>query len=110
MLSEVQQIADDVVVIRQGQLVTAGPLRELSGPAQAVHVQTPDRDRLSRLLAQHAQAVEADGPHGLRVRGLDAAAIADLAAAHGLRVHGLTSDHPSLEQLFLGLTGERTNA
>lgn len=110
VLSEVQQIADDVVVIRQGRLVAAGPLRELSGAAQAVHVQTPDRDALSRLLAQHTQVVEADSPHGLRVRGLDAAAIADLAAAHGLRVHGLTSDQPSLEQLFLDLTGERTNA
>ncbi|MEV4893648.1 ATP-binding cassette domain-containing protein [Nonomuraea sp. NPDC055795] len=110
VLSEVQQIADDVVVIQRGRLLTAGPLRELSGTAQAVRVRTPDSAALSRLLAGHARLVEADGPHGLRVLGADAAVIADLAAAHGLRVHGLTSDDPSLEQLFLDLTGERANA
>ncbi|GII82347.1 multidrug ABC transporter ATP-binding protein [Sphaerisporangium siamense] len=109
-LGEMQQIADDVVVIRQGRLLGAGPLRELSGAAPAVLVRTPDGAALSRILARQARAVEADGPDDLRVHGLEAAAIADLAAAHGLRVHGLTSHRPSLEQLFLDLTGERTNA
>ncbi|GII60900.1 ABC transporter ATP-binding protein [Sphaerisporangium krabiense] len=108
-LGEMQQIADDVVVIRQGRLLGAGPLRELSGPAPAVLVRTPDGAALSRILARQAR-VEADGAGELRVRGLEAAAIADLAATHGLRVHGLTSERPSLERLFLDLTGERTNA
>ncbi|WP_327092355.1 ATP-binding cassette domain-containing protein [Nonomuraea sp. NBC_01738] len=110
VLSEMQQLADDVVVIGKGRLLSAGPLSALTDAAPAVLVQTSDSDALSRILVQHAGVVEADGPHGLRVRGLEAADIADLAAAHGLRVHGLTSDHPSLEQLFLDLTGERTNA
>ncbi|MER6946007.1 ATP-binding cassette domain-containing protein [Nonomuraea sp. NPDC000554] len=108
VLSEVQQVADDVVVIRQGRLLTAGPLHELSRTAQAVRVTTPDATRLSRILARDADLVEAGGPQGLRVRGLDPARIADLAAAHGLRIHGLTTEHPSLEELFLDLTSERT--
>ncbi|MEU0569387.1 ATP-binding cassette domain-containing protein [Nonomuraea sp. NPDC005983] len=110
VLSEVQQVADDVVVIRQGRLLTAGPLYELSSAAQAVRVTTPDATRLSQILAREADLVDADGPQGLRVRGLDPAQIADLAAAHGLRIHGLTTEHPSLEQLFLDLTSERTHA
>ncbi|MEV0596872.1 ABC transporter ATP-binding protein [Nonomuraea cavernae] len=110
VLSEVQQIADDVVVIRQGRLLTAGPLHELTGTAQAVLVRSPDSAELSRILTRHAQAVRADGPDELRVRGLDAARIADLAAGQGLRIHGLTSEHPSLEQIFLDLAGERTKA
>ncbi|MFC4009993.1 ATP-binding cassette domain-containing protein [Nonomuraea purpurea] len=110
VLSEVQQVADDVVVIRQGRLLTAGPLRDLAGTAQSVRVSSPDATRLARVLAPTAHRIDVDGPRDLRVHGLDPAQIADLAAAHELRVHGLTTHQPSLEELFLNLTGERTNA
>ncbi len=109
-LGEVQQVADDVVVIRQGRLVAAGALGELAGAAHVVRVSSPDADRLARVLAPAARAIDLDGPHDLRVHGLEPARIADLAAAHELRVHGLAADRPSLEKLFLDLTGERTDA
>ncbi|WP_020576738.1 ABC transporter ATP-binding protein [Actinopolymorpha alba] len=108
VLSEVQQVADDVVVIREGRLLAAGSLRDLSSTSQAVLVRTPDATELGQILAPAAYLVEANGPQELRVRGLDPSRIADLAAARGLRIHGLTAEHPSLEQLFLDLTGERT--
>lgn len=110
VLSEVQQVADDVVVIRKGRLLAAGPLRELLSTARAVLVRSPDAAELGRLLTRSTHPVEANGPQDLRVRGLDPAQIGDLAAAHGLRIHGLAPEHPSLEQLFLDLTGERTHA
>ncbi|GLY78103.1 ABC transporter ATP-binding protein [Actinoallomurus iriomotensis] len=109
-LSEVQQVADEVVVIRKGRLLAAGPLRELLGTARAVLVRSPDAAELGRLLRRSTHPVEATGPQDLRVRGLDPAQVGDLAAAHGLRVHGLASEHSSLEQLFLDLTGDRTCA
>lgn len=110
VLSEVQQVADDVVVIRKGRLLAAGPLRELLSTARAVLVRSPDAAELGRLLTRSTHPVEANGPQDLRVRGLDPAQIGDLAAAHGLRIHGLAPEHSSLEQLFLDLTGERTQA
>ncbi|MEQ4724476.1 ATP-binding cassette domain-containing protein [Nonomuraea sp. B19D2] len=110
VLSEVQQVADDVVVIRQGRLLAAGSLHELSGTTQAVLVRTPDATELRPILSRQAHRVDTTSPQDLRVRGLDPARIADLAAAHGLRVHGLTTEHRSLEEIFLDLTGERTNA
>ncbi|MER7367921.1 ABC transporter ATP-binding protein [Nonomuraea wenchangensis] len=109
-LGEVQQVADDVVVIRRGRLVAAGALGELAGAAHVVRVSSPDADRLARVLAPAARAIDLDGPHDLRVHGLEPARIADLAAAHELRVHGLAAERPSLEELFLDLTGERTDA
>ncbi|MFK4039053.1 ABC transporter ATP-binding protein [Nonomuraea wenchangensis] len=109
-LGEVQQVADDVVVIRRGRLVAAGALGELAGAAHVVRVSSPDADRLARVLAPAARGIDLDGPHDLRVHGLEPARIADLAAAHELRVHGLAADRPSLEELFLDLTGERTDA
>ncbi|MFC4118001.1 ABC transporter ATP-binding protein [Nonomuraea zeae] len=109
VLSEVQQAADDVVVIGRGRLLAAGSLRDLPGTAQDVLVRTPDATELCPILAREAHRVDATGPEDLRVRGLDPARVAGLAAAHGLRVHGLTTEDRSLEELFLDLTGERTH-
>jgi ABC-2 type transport system ATP-binding protein len=40
------------------------------------------------------------------VTGLDAPAVADLAAAHGIPVHELTPRSASLEQAYLDITGD----
>ncbi|GAB3140516.1 ABC transporter ATP-binding protein [Micromonospora sonneratiae] len=114
VLSEVQQLVDDVVVIRRGELVAAGPWSRLAGPP-AVLVTSPDADLLAAALAAGpgagtrtaAPRVEPVGPGRLRVSGLDAPGVADLAAAHGLRVHELATENTSLEQLFLHLTTDR---
>ncbi|MEU8233572.1 ATP-binding cassette domain-containing protein [Actinoplanes sp. NPDC048967] len=111
VLSEVQQLVDDVVVIRRGELVAAGPWSRLAGPP-AVLVRSPDADRLAAALRDSrpdgdAPQVEAAGHGGLRVRGLDAPGVADLAAAHQLRVHELVTEKSSLEQLFLDLTSDK---
>ncbi|GAA4215674.1 ABC transporter ATP-binding protein [Actinocatenispora rupis] len=105
VLGEVRQIADDVLVLHRGRLVAAGPWAELAGPL-AVVVGTPDAPALARLLTAHALTVTPDGPHHLRVRGADAARIADLAAADGVRVHELRTEPADLERLFLDLTAE----
>ncbi|GGM48317.1 ABC transporter ATP-binding protein [Dactylosporangium sucinum] len=109
MLSEIQQLVDDVVVIRRGELVAAGPWSRLAGPP-AVLVTSPDAEALaSALTAGPANGgavpfVEVVGPDRLRVHGLDAPGVADLAAARRLRVHELVTESTSLEQLFLHLT------
>ncbi|MDG4796854.1 ATP-binding cassette domain-containing protein [Micromonospora sp. WMMD1082] len=112
VLSEIQQLVDDVVVIRRGELVAAGPWSRLAGPP-AVLVSSPDADRLAAALrvsgpAGDAPRVEAVEAGRLRVHGLDAPRVADLAAAHRLRVHELVTESASLEQLFLQLTTDRT--
>ncbi|GGS81924.1 ABC transporter ATP-binding protein [Nonomuraea spiralis] len=105
VLADVQQVADDVVVIGRGRLLAAGRLRELCGAEPDVLVRTPDAAGLRAVLVAEAELVELTGPHDLRVRGLAPARVAELAAAHGLPVHGLTAEQPTLERLFLGLTG-----
>ncbi|MEU7845342.1 ATP-binding cassette domain-containing protein [Micromonospora sp. NPDC049114] len=111
-LGEIQQLVDDVVVIRRGELVAAGPCSRLAGPP-AVLVTSPDADALAAVLTADppnggtAPHVEAVRPDRLRVRGLDAPSIADLAAAHHVRVHELVVETPSLEELFLHLTTDK---
>ncbi|GAA2355588.1 ABC transporter ATP-binding protein [Dactylosporangium salmoneum] len=112
VLSEIQQLVDDVVVIRRGELVAAGPWSRLAGPP-TVLITSPDAEALaSTLKAAPANGgtvpfVEAVGPDRLRVHGLDAPSVADLAAAHRLRVHELVTESASLEQLFLDLTTDK---
>ena len=111
VLSEVQQLVDDVVVIRRGELVAAGPWSRLAGPP-AVLVGSPDSDRLATALRESRPAgaaprVEAVGGGRLRVHGLDAPGVADLAATRQLRVHELVTESTSLEQLFLDLTADK---
>ncbi|BCJ70380.1 ABC transporter ATP-binding protein [Polymorphospora rubra] len=113
VLSEVGQLADDVVVIRGGELVAAGPWARLAGPA-AVLVRSPDAEALAVILASAVRATGAGGsrvePVGvdqLRVPGLAAPVIADLAATHGIRIHELVTEHASLEQLFFHLTPDQ---
>ncbi len=96
VLSELEQVADHVVVIRSGRLVTSGPVASLGG--SVVVVKSPDAVRLGALLG----APVVDGE--LRVPGIPAAEIADRAAAAGLRIHELTPSRSSLEEVFLELT------
>ena len=54
-------------------------------------------------------AVTRQDDGGLTVTGMDAPAIADVAAGHGVAVHELVPRHASLEQAYLDLTGDSTD-
>ncbi|GAB2949720.1 ABC transporter ATP-binding protein [Micromonospora polyrhachis] len=115
VLSEVEQLVDDVVVIQRGELVAAGPWAQLAG-SPAVLVRSPDAGALATVLTADPKAgppaprVEALGPDQLRVHGADVAYVADLAASHQLRVYELRTDDSSLEELFLRLTADQAKA
>ncbi|MEV6153423.1 ATP-binding cassette domain-containing protein [Nonomuraea sp. NPDC052129] len=107
VLSEVDQMAERVVVIRDGRLVTAGALADLYGEP-AVLVRSPQAVLLrTALLAGHGDAVQVRTPRPdtLRILGLTAVQIAADAAAHGIALHEITPERPTLEQSFLHLTG-----
>ncbi|MGW2085274.1 ABC transporter ATP-binding protein [Streptomyces sp. NPDC001880] len=112
VLSEVQQIVDDVVVIREGRLVAAGEPAEIERLSPGtVLVRSPDAAALRAVLLRGtAEGGAADRvdlmPDGtLCVHGMADSAVADLAAAERLRVYGLSAG-TSLEQLFLRLAGD----
>lgn len=108
VLSEVQQLVDHVVIINRGRLVRQGPLADLSGSAaQVVSVRAPATDDLFDTLtstADNGTRVERVGPDTLRVTGMPAARVGDLAFAAGIRLHELTPQHNGLEDVFFALT------
>ncbi len=106
VLSEVQQLVDQVVIIRRGQLVHHGPLAELSGPdAHVVSIRSPRTEALTAALsAAEGCRVERAGPDRLRVTGVPASRIGDIAFAAGVMLHELTPHAVGLEDVFFSLT------
>ena len=105
LMSEMQLIADRVVVIGRGRLIADADIDEVLGGlgAQWVRVRTPDRDALHRGLTDRA-VVERTGSDELEVQGLSATEIGDLAHAIGVPVHHLAEVEQSLERAYLSLT------
>jgi ABC-2 type transport system ATP-binding protein len=106
LLSEMQLLADDVVIIAAGRLVRQGPVDEVIGSiAQSarVRVRTPQvRELTAALSAQNARVDRGDG--FLLVSGVDAATVGRTALAAGVELHELTTERPDLEGVFLELT------
>jgi ABC-2 type transport system ATP-binding protein len=108
LLSEVQQLVDDVVIINRGRCVRQGPLSGLShldGPV--VSVRTPDPDRLHAALARAGvdrERITRTGPDRLRVTGMQPDDVGRLAFAEQLPVLWLTAEQSDLEQVFFAAT------
>src|SRR5918993_4138311 len=110
LMSEVQLVADRVVVIGDGRLVADSTVAELLGRAGGprVRVCTPRPDDLVRHLPAHALA-ERTGTDELEVAGIGSADVGDLAHAIGVPVHHLSEVEQSLEHAYLALTGQQVD-
>lgn len=105
LLAEMEQLADDLVVIHQGGLVTTGTVADLRTAATSVSVRTPSPEPLGVLLEGAGGTVEVREDGGLLVRGLTAAEIGECAHSAGITLHELVTRTGSLEELFLAWTG-----
>ncbi|MDT5027021.1 MAG: type transport system ATP-binding protein, partial [Micromonosporaceae bacterium] len=106
LLSEMELLADDVIIIAAGKLITQGPVSEVldSVHTGTVRVRTPKADELSAELRKLGAGV-APGPDGaLQVTGVDAATVGRAALTAQVELHELVADKPDLEQVFLQLT------
>ncbi|MGW2621788.1 ABC transporter ATP-binding protein [Micromonospora taraxaci] len=107
LLSEMQLLADDVVIIAAGQLIRQGPVDQVLGSmAQGaqVRVRTPQAEALTTALKAQSATVNVDEQGVLLVSGVDAPTIGRAALAAGVELHELTTERPDLERVFLELT------
>lgn len=102
LLAEVEHLADDVIVINLGRLVTEGSLAELQQTAALVRTSEPAR--LTDELRRAGATTEEDGSDGIVVRGMPIEQVGELAFTAGLPLHELSHRAGSLEELFLGWT------
>jgi ABC-2 type transport system ATP-binding protein len=109
LLAEVEQICTHVGVMRTGRLVFQGTLDQLRRTGTArIRVETPEPEAAAKVLAALGLADPrvADGEVTAQLGDLlPELACAELVHAD-VPVRGLATVRPSLEDLFVGLTGE----
>lgn len=123
LMGEMQQSTDQVIVINRGRLVADVDVEELTTSAAQVIVLSPRSDELRALLVDHGGKIHQttseatvgnesqgmDPAHSaLRVAGLSAPRIGELAAANRIPLYELTPEQTDLETAFLALTEQET--
>lgn len=103
VLAEVALMADDVVVIDNGRLITQTTVGLLTAPT-SVTVRSPQPQRLVEALTAVGAVIDMDDTGRLEVADLSAEDIGEIAARKQLVLHELTPRTHSLEEVFLRLT------
>jgi len=111
LMSEMALTADHLIIIGRGRLLADTPTETfITASTRAdVLVRSPRAGDLAALLTANGATISVEDDGGLAVTGLDAPAIADLAAQHGIPVHALVPRQPSLEQAYLDLSAASTD-
>jgi ABC-2 type transport system ATP-binding protein len=106
LMSELEGIADDLVVIGRGRLIAQTSVSELlsSRSDGRVHVRTPQLTEVMAALAGAGATVMSTGSDALVVTGLEPDRVAELVSEHGLRLHELYRERTSLEEAFIDIT------
>ncbi|RZU74286.1 ABC-2 type transport system ATP-binding protein [Micromonospora kangleipakensis] len=111
LMSEMEQTADQLIVIGRGRLIADAPVAELiaASAAASVLVRGPQPVALAALgerLTAEGATVTPHGADGLTVSGAAADRVGDVAYELGVRMHELTPMTGSLEQAFMELTAD----
>jgi ABC-2 type transport system ATP-binding protein len=106
LMGEMALTADHLVIIGRGRLLADMPTAEfIAANARGdVLVRSPRPGDLAGLLTSHGATVAIESDGGLAVSGMDAPAIADVAAGHDIGIHELTPRRASLEDAYLDIT------
>jgi len=106
LMTEMQLVADRLVVIGRGRILADTSMQEFitASSSGVVTVVTPDAGTLATLLAADGVRITSREAGRLEVAGLEAARIGEVAASHRLTLHELTPVSASLETAYLELT------
>ena len=101
-ISEMALTADQLLIVRRGELLEEIPTRELIERfPRNVFVRTPRRSGLTRVLTDMGATVLSEPGGGLSVTGMEAWKIASAAAKHYIPIQELTPSDASLENFYL---------
>ena len=105
VLTEMAQLADDVVIIAKGRLIKQAPMADVlaAGSGRGTRVRSPERDRLAAALARAGTEAQPLGDDGLAV-DVPPSTVGEVAAAERIVLHELVAEAESLEDIFLELT------
>ena len=108
LMSEMENTADELIVIGRGELIAAEPLTAFAerGTRPTVTVRTPDADALAAALATEGAAVAPYDVETLKVTGLSSDRIGEIAFEHRVLLRELATQTASLEAAFMELTAD----
>jgi ABC-2 type transport system ATP-binding protein len=113
LLHEIEQMATRIGILRAGALLFQGTPEELRGRLQPAVVLEVDRpDEAVRLLAAYGWPAQSAGPNRLLVpvdEPAEAARVNARLVAAGLGITHLAVQRPSLEDIFLSLTTDKSS-
>jgi ABC-2 type transport system ATP-binding protein len=116
LMEEAERLCDRVAIIDHGRIVDAGPPAELVRrhcPERTVYVTTDDPAALERFQAiPRIESATNNGPEVIvRGRGDDLVTrVIQCLAEHRIQVRDFRTEVPTLEDVFLRLTGHRIRA
>ena len=109
VLAEVEQVADEVVIIHRGRFVEQASTSELFARAGGgIRVRTPAAERFRAILEEAGLTVGSAEGDLLVVGDGTTERIGELAAEHGIVLHELAAEKSTLEEAFLELTEHET--
>lgn len=107
VLSEVETVADHLIVIVRGRLVADTTPEELGGTPTTMRVASAAGNQLKETLEGTGATVETQPDGTLLVSGLEPGAISRFAAEASMTITELTPVRRSLEESYIDLLGEK---
>jgi ABC-2 type transport system ATP-binding protein len=107
LLSEMQALADDVVILAAGRLISQGSVSDVISAMpgnERVEALTPEPDKLTATLQRLGARVTTHGQGNLQISGADAVTVGNAAQSIGVALHQLRTEQRDLEDAFLELT------
>jgi ABC-2 type transport system ATP-binding protein len=107
LMSELAVTVDHVLIIGRGRLIEQTSVAEMNNRFQRdVLVRSPRAAELAPILSGIGATLSHADDGDLVAIGVDAATIADAAAAASIPIHGLTPRSATLEDIYLDMTEE----
>jgi ABC-2 type transport system ATP-binding protein len=106
LMSEMALTADHLIVVGAGRLIADAATAEVIAGSSLnwVLVRTPESAQFREILTRAHAAVSVEDDGALRITGMAAAQIGELAATSAIRLHELSPQQASLEAAFMELT------
>jgi ABC-2 type transport system ATP-binding protein len=104
--SGLEDTADHLLVLDRGRLLADVPVADMVGAGASIRVRTPHGSALAGALRQYGARVALEVDGALRVEGLDAEQVGEVAFGVGVPVHELTAVPTALADAYLALADE----
>jgi ABC-2 type transport system ATP-binding protein len=108
LMSEMAITADRLIVIGRGRLIAQTAIEDFlsGGDGSFVQARSPQAETLAGLLQARGATVSRQNADTLRITGVAAGAVGEIARAAGVALLELSAQQASLEQRYMELTGD----